>query len=51
MAVAVYKGISTINNTFGSIKLTDTDLIKRDILNHFAMSKGGLYSHILSRRF
>jgi len=40
MAVAVYKGISTINNTFGSIKLTDTELIKRDILNHFAMSKG-----------
>lgn len=40
MAVAVYKGISTINNTFGSIKLTDTDLIKRDILNHFAMNKG-----------
>ena len=35
MAVATYKGISTVNNDFGSIKLTDTDLIKRDLLNHF----------------
>lgn len=40
MAVAVYKGVSTVNNNFGSIKLTDTDLIKRDILNHFAIRKG-----------
>tara|TARA_B100001093_G_scaffold514919_1_gene590066 strand:+ start:346 stop:717 length:372 start_codon:yes stop_codon:yes gene_type:complete len=40
MAVAVYKGISTVNNTFGSIKLNDTDLIKRDLLNHFAIRKG-----------
>ena len=40
MAVAIYKGISTVNNNFGSIKLTDTDLIKRDLLNHFALRKG-----------
>ena len=40
MAVAVYKGISTVNNNFGSIKLTDTNLIKRDLLNHFAIRKG-----------
>jgi phage baseplate assembly protein W len=40
MAVAIYKGISTVNNNFGSIKLTDTDLIKRDLLNHFAIRKG-----------
>ena len=40
MAVAIYKGISTVNNDFGSIKLTDTDLIKRDLLNHFALRKG-----------
>jgi len=40
MAVAVYKGVSTVNNNFGSIKLTDTDLIKRDLLNHFAIRKG-----------
>lgn len=40
MAVATYKGFSTINNQFGSVKLTDTDLIKRDLLNHFAIRKG-----------
>ena len=40
MAVAVYKGVSTVNNNFGSIKLTDTDLIKKDLLNHFAIRKG-----------
>lgn len=40
MAVATYKGFSTINNKFGSVKLTDTDLIKRDLLNHFAIRKG-----------
>lgn len=40
MAIATYKGFSTINNDFGSSKLTDTDLIKRDLLNHFAIRKG-----------
>ena len=40
MAIATYKGFSTINNNFGSSKLTDTDLIKRDLLNHFAVRKG-----------
>jgi phage baseplate assembly protein W len=40
MAVATYKGFSTINNNFGSAKLTDNDLIKRDLLNHFAIRKG-----------
>jgi len=40
MAIAVYKGFSTVNNDFGSSKLTDTDLIKRDLLNHFAIRKG-----------
>ena len=40
MAVATYKGFSTVNNSFGTSKLTDTDLIKRDLLNHFAMRKG-----------
>jgi len=40
MAVATYKGFSTINNNFGSSKLTDTELIKRDLLNHFAIRKG-----------
>jgi len=40
MAIATYKGFSTVNNNFGSSKLTDTDLIKRDLLNHFAIRKG-----------
>jgi phage baseplate assembly protein W len=40
MAIAVYKGFSTINNNFGGSKVTDTDLIKRDLLNHFAIRKG-----------
>ena len=40
MAITTYKGFSTISNNFGSSKLTDTDLIKRDLLNHFAIRKG-----------
>ena len=40
MAIATYKGFSTVNNNFGSSKLTDTDLIKRDLLDHFAIRKG-----------
>lgn len=40
MAVATYKGFSTVTNNFSSSKLTDTDLIKRDLLNHFAIRKG-----------
>ena len=40
MAIATYKGFSTVNNDFGNSKLTDTDLIKRDLLNHFAVRKG-----------
>ena len=40
MAVATYKGFSTVGNNFSSSKLTDTDLIKRDLLNHFAIRKG-----------
>jgi len=45
MAIATYKGFSTINNNFGSSKLTDTDLIKRDLLNHFAIRKGEKLMH------
>jgi len=40
MAIATYKGFSTINNDFVRSKLIDTDLIKRDLLNHFAIRKG-----------
>jgi len=40
MAIAVYKGFNTVNNNFGGVKITDTELIKRDLLNHFAIRKG-----------
>lgn len=40
MAVATYRGFNTVDNNFGSSKLTETDLIKRDLLNHFAIRKG-----------
>ena len=40
MAIAVYRGINTINNNFGGSKISDTELIKRDLLNHFAIRKG-----------
>jgi len=40
MTVATYKGFSTVGNDFGTVKLTDQDLIKRDLLNHFAIRKG-----------
>ena len=35
-----YRGFSTVNNSFSSSKLVDNDLIKRDLLNHFSISKG-----------
>lgn len=40
MAVATYKGFSTIDNAFGTTRMTDAELIKRDLLNHFAIRKG-----------
>ena len=40
MAVATYKGYSSVGNDFGNTKISDTDLIKRDLLNHFAIRKG-----------
>lgn len=38
--MATYKGYNTIDNNFKSVVTTDTDLIKRDILNHFSIRKG-----------
>ena len=40
MVAATYKGFSTVGNIFGNSKITDTELIKRDLLNHFAIRKG-----------
>lgn len=39
MALIRYKGFSTIDQT-KKFRLTDLDLIKRDLLNHFAIRKG-----------
>lgn len=37
--MAIYKGFSTVNRYRG-FRLTDTDLIKQDLLNHFNIRKG-----------
>ena len=34
-----YKGFSTIDQT-KKFRLTDIDLVKRDLLNHFSIRKG-----------
>jgi phage baseplate assembly protein W len=39
MAITRYKGFSTIDQ-YKKFRLTDLDLIKRDLLNHFAIRKG-----------
>lgn len=39
MATIRYKGFSTINQV-KKFRLTDLELIKRDLLNHFAIRKG-----------
>jgi len=39
MAISRYKGFSTIDR-YKKFRLTDLDLIKRDLLNHFAIRKG-----------
>lgn len=38
--MAQYIGYSTVNNEFQSVRLTDTELVKRDLLNTFAIRKG-----------
>lgn len=39
MAITRYRGFSTIDK-LKKFKLTDLELIKRDLLNHFAIRKG-----------
>ncbi len=39
MAIVRYKGFSTIDQN-KKFRLTDSELIKRDLLNHFAIRKG-----------
>lgn len=38
--MAMYRGFSTLEGTFAPTKLTNTSLIKRDILNHFRIRQG-----------
>lgn len=38
--MALYKGYSTVNATNGKVSLTDADLIKQDLINHFYIRRG-----------
>ena len=38
--MSFYRGYSTVGVTFGSTRLEDIELIKRDLLNHFYIRKG-----------
>ena len=38
--MSLYRGFNTIDRDFGPYKLKDQALIIRDLLNHFAISKG-----------
>ncbi len=38
--MAYYRGYNTVDNEFGSVTLTDVELVKRDILNHFSIVQG-----------
>ena len=38
--MAMYRGFSTLQGNFSSTKVVDGDLIKRDLLNAFAIRKG-----------
>jgi phage baseplate assembly protein W len=37
---AQYRGFNTVNNRFGGTVKTDIELVKQDLLNHFAIRKG-----------
>ena len=38
--MAMYRGFSTLQGNFSSTKVVDTELVKRDLLNAFAIRKG-----------
>jgi phage baseplate assembly protein W len=38
--MSIYRGFSTLEGEFSSPRLTDAELIKRDLLNSFAIRKG-----------
>jgi len=38
--MAYYRGYNTVDNIFGSTRLTEAQLVRRDILNHFNVNQG-----------
>ena len=38
--MAYYRGYNTVDNIFGGIRLTESQLVRRDILNHFNVNQG-----------
>jgi len=38
--VIYFRGFNTIGNDFGNYTLTDFELVKRDLLNHFSIRRG-----------
>lgn len=38
--MATYIGYNTVDNDFRSVTTTDTELIKRDLINHFSIRRG-----------
>jgi len=38
--MAYYRGYNTVDNIFGSTRLTESSLVRRDILNHFNVNQG-----------
>lgn len=38
--MAIYNGYSTVNQTSKKVRLTDAELIKQDLINHFYIRRG-----------
>ena len=38
--MALYRGYNTVGNKTNSVSLTDAELIKRDLINHFYIRRG-----------
>lgn len=38
--MALYKGYSTVGNIGTKVRLTDADLVKQDLINHFNIRRG-----------
>jgi phage baseplate assembly protein W len=38
--MTTYRGFNTIGKDFGAVSISDIELVKRDLLNHFSIRKG-----------